>query len=108
MARSFEETSTITSKGQTTVPKSVRQALGLSEGDQLAFLVDENGVTLRRADDVENDPAIAAFLTFLAKDIEANPDRVQTLSPEMMERIEQLTAGMEFDPDEPIEGPVDL
>ncbi|QUS41214.1 AbrB/MazE/SpoVT family DNA-binding domain-containing protein [Tardiphaga alba] len=108
MARTFEETSTITSKGQTTVPKSVRQALGLSEGDQIAFLVDERGVTLRRADESEDDPAIAAFLTFLAKDIGANPERLQTLSPEMMERIAELTDGIVFDPDEPIEGEVDL
>lgn len=108
MARAFEETSKITSKGQTTVPKSVRQALGLGKGDQLAFRVDESGVTLRRADEAEGDPAITAFLAFLAKDIEANPKRLQALSPEMVERIEQLTAGMEFDPDEPIEGQVDL
>lgn len=108
MARTFEETSTITSKGQTTVPKSVRQALGLSEGDQIAFRVDDSGVTLRRADEGEHDPAIAAFLTFLAKDIEAYPDRLQTLSPEMVARIDELTEGMTFDPDEPIEGDVDL
>jgi antitoxin PrlF len=108
MARPFEETSTITSKGQTTVPKSVRKALGLSEGDQIAFRVDESGVTLRRADEAEDDPAIAAFLNFLAKDIEANPGRLRTLAPEMVARIEQLTEGMRFDPAEPIEGDVDL
>lgn len=108
MARTFEETSTITSKGQTTVPRSVRQALGMSEGDQVAFPVDENGVTLRCANDVEDDPAIAAFLAFLAKDIEEHPERLQTFTPEMVAGIEELTAGMEFDPDEPIEGEVDL
>jgi antitoxin PrlF len=109
MARTaFEETSTITSKGQTTVPKSVRQALGLSEGDQIAFRVDDTGVTVRRAEETRDDPAIAAFLSFLAKDIEAHPERLKTLSPEMAEWMTHLTKGMEFDPDEPIEGDVDL
>ena len=46
---SFEEISTISSKGQTTIPKPVRQALGVGEGDQIAFHVDESGVTVRRA-----------------------------------------------------------
>lgn len=108
MARTFEELSTITSKGQTTVPKSVRQALGLSEGDQIAFRVDEAGVTLRRADDNDDDPALAAFLTFLAKDIAQHPSRLQTLSPALVKRMTKLTKGLTFDPDEPIEGEVDL
>jgi antitoxin PrlF len=108
MANSFEELSTISSKGQTTVPKSVRQALGLSEGDQIAFRVDETGVTMRRAEDAQDDPALGAFLAFLAKDIEDHPERLQTMSPEMAKRMDELTEGMVFDPDEPIEGDVDF
>jgi antitoxin PrlF len=104
----FEELSTISSKGQTTVPKSVRQALGLSEGDQIAFRVDDSGVTMRRADDAQDDPALSAFLSFLAKDIEEYPERLQTMSPAMAKRMDELTEGMVFDPDEPIEGDVDL
>jgi antitoxin PrlF len=36
---------TITSKGQVTIPQEVRQRLGLKQGDQVAFIV-ENGVTV--------------------------------------------------------------
>jgi antitoxin PrlF len=109
MARTaFEEISTITSKGQTTVPKSVRQALGLSEGDQIAFRVDEAGVTVRRAEETRDDPALASFLAFLAKDIEANPRRLKALSPALAKRMADLTKGMSFDPDEAIDGDVDL
>lgn len=104
----FEELSTISSKGQTTVPKSVRQALGLSEGDQIAFRVDDSGVTMRRADEAQNDPALGAFLALLAKDIEEHPERLQTMSPAMAKRMSELTEGIAFDPDEPIEGDVDL
>ena len=36
-------TATITSKGQTTIPKEVRDALGLHAGDKIDFIVDANG-----------------------------------------------------------------
>jgi AbrB family looped-hinge helix DNA binding protein len=43
-------TSTLTSKGQVTIPKTVRERLGLREGDRLLFLVDERGeLTIRPA-----------------------------------------------------------
>ncbi|MBB5047062.1 antitoxin PrlF [Rhodopseudomonas rhenobacensis] len=108
MPHPFEELSTLSSKGQTTVPKSVRQALGLSEGDQIAFRVDDSGVTLRRADDAQDDPALQAFLGFLAKDIARRPSQLKTLSPATAKHIATLTKGMTFDADEPIEGDVDL
>ena len=106
--RTFEEFSTISSKGQTTVPKPVRQALGVNEGDQIAFRVDESGVTIRRAEESQDDPAIASFLSFLAKDIEANPRKLTAFPPELAKHIASLVEGVEFDPDAPIEGDVEL
>ena len=35
--------STITSKGQTTIPKSIRDRLNLKAGDQVHFVVEEGG-----------------------------------------------------------------
>lgn len=35
---------TITSKGQLTVPKEIRTALGVGPGDRLAFRIHEDGV----------------------------------------------------------------
>ena len=45
--------STVTSKGQITIPKAIRERLGLKEGSVLEFVVDEAGkVFVRpRADD---------------------------------------------------------
>ncbi len=42
----------MTSKGQVTVPKSVRDALGLREGDQVVFRVEGRRATLARTPDL--------------------------------------------------------
>ena len=39
-------TSTVTSKGQTTIPKDVRRRLNLHPGDRLEFVIDEDGRVL--------------------------------------------------------------
>ncbi|HZP65331.1 MAG TPA: AbrB/MazE/SpoVT family DNA-binding domain-containing protein [Rudaea sp.] len=41
--------STLTSKGQTTIPKEIRDYLDLHPGDRIEFVVRENGVMLRAA-----------------------------------------------------------
>lgn len=38
----------VTSKGQVTVPKAVREALGIKEGDELVFRVEGNRAVLAR------------------------------------------------------------
>ncbi len=43
------ETTTMTSKGQVTVPKSVRQQLGLQRGSRVAFVVEGDHAVLRPA-----------------------------------------------------------
>ena len=48
-------TATITSKGQITIPRDIRDRLGLHQGDELEFLVQEDGTTvIRRAQPIEN------------------------------------------------------
>ena len=41
-------TSTVTSKGQVTIPKAIRERLGLSEGDTLEFSIDDAGRIVAR------------------------------------------------------------
>jgi AbrB family looped-hinge helix DNA binding protein len=41
----------VTSKGQITVPKAVREALGIEEGDQVVFRVQGNRAVLARTPD---------------------------------------------------------
>ena len=51
------ELAKITARGQTTIPKKIREAAKLSEGDLLAFEVDGNHLVVRKvipdADDLQ-------------------------------------------------------
>ncbi|QOV96554.1 type II toxin-antitoxin system PrlF family antitoxin [Novosphingobium sp. ES2-1] len=107
MAISLEEISTITAKGQTTIPKAVRQALGVDYGGRIAFRVSDGGVTVCRADEDE-DPAIDSFLSFLAADLKRHPETVKALGPELAARISALTADVPVDLDDAIDGDVAL
>jgi antitoxin PrlF len=39
-------TSTITSKGQVTIPAAMRKRLGLEQGDQVGFIMDDDGIRI--------------------------------------------------------------
>jgi len=43
----MQKQATITSKGQITVPREVRQALGVRSGDKLLFESDDKGIRVR-------------------------------------------------------------
>ena len=45
------QASTLTSKGQVTIPANVRRMLGLKPGDQVAFMVEDGRVMLVRGED---------------------------------------------------------
>ncbi len=42
----------VTSKGQITIPKPVREALGIAEGDRVVFRIDEKRAVLARVPDL--------------------------------------------------------
>ena len=103
----IHEVATITAKGQITLPKPIRQALGVDVGSKVAFELHENGrVVVSRADAEHEDPAIGAFLDLLARDIEAG--RLVEQLPDSLARTMLEDAELDIDLDEPIEGDVDL
>lgn len=108
MATMIQERSKITAKGQTTVPKAVRQVLGVSYGGEIAFVVDERGVSVQRVESEEADPVIAAFLDFLEQDMLRNPHNVVAFPPSLADRMAALTEQVDFDLDDDIDGPVAL
>ena len=101
------EVATMTAKGQITLPKSVRQALGVDVGAKVAFELHEDGqIVVSRADTEHEDPAIAAFLDLLAGDIRAG--RHVRAIPDDLARDMLVHAECEAGPDEDIDGDVDL
>ena len=106
-----EEVCTITAKGQTTVPRAIRQALGVGYGGRIAFRVEGDHVTVHALlEDDASDPALAPFLSLLQADIASRPrNAVLPLTPTLAGRMEALTGSLEeVDPDAPIEGDVAL
>lgn len=68
----IHEIATVTSKGQITLPKPIRQALGIDVGGKVAFDLRGSEVVVTRADNEEHeDPAIGAFLLLLENDIKS-------------------------------------
>ena len=103
----IHEVATMTAKGQITVPKPIRQALGADAGTKVAFELHENGdVTVSRADAEHEDPAIRAFLDLLERDIVAG--RLVEQLPDNLARTMLEDAELDIDLDEPIEGGVEL
>ena len=68
--QAIHEVAIITSKGQITLPKPIRQALGVDFGGKVAFdLLDSQVVVTRVENELHEDPAIKGFLALLEKDI---------------------------------------
>lgn len=104
----IEEICTITAKGQTTVPKVIRQALGVGYGGRIAFRVEGGTVSVHAVAEPEEDPALAPFLALLERHLLAHPEAPAPLTPELAARLTTATEGVDVDPDAPIEGEVAL
>ncbi len=102
----IHEIATLTSKGQITLPRSIRQALGVDTGGKVAFDVRNGDVVVTQADAEHNDPAIGAFLQLLEADIRAG-QHVASL-PDDLARAMLANVGRTVNLDEDIEGDVAL
>lgn len=104
----IHEVATLTSKGQITLPKSIRQALGVEAGSKVAFEFTGDRVIVTRVteDEPHEDPAIGRFLALLEKDIESG--RHITTLPDDLARAMLARLGKPVDLNEDIEGDVAL
>lgn len=102
----IHEVATLTSKGQVTLPKSIRQALGLDTGSKVAFDLRDGKVVVTRADAPHEDPAIGAFLSLMEAEIQAGR-HVRELPRELVQAMLAET-GHAVDVDEDIDGEVAL
>ena len=103
----IHEVATITSKGQITLPKPIRQALGVDAGGKVAFNLKGGRITVTRViDEPHEDPAIGSFLALLEKDIQCGR-RITTL-PHDLARSMLAALGKPVDLNDDIVGDVAL
>lgn len=104
MPATMQVESTLTDRYQTTVPEAVRRALHLGKRDKIHYTIRPDGeVVLSRAAAGEgNDPALAPFLGFLARDIAEHPERLQAVDASLAQRIQALVGSVEVDLDAPL------
>ncbi|WP_445496622.1 type II toxin-antitoxin system PrlF family antitoxin [Photorhabdus sp. SF281] len=98
------ELATLTSKGQITLPKSIRQALGVNTGSKLAFELRDGEVVVTHVGVEHEDPVIVAFLDLLSADIQ-DGYHVSSLPKELDEAM-QYNVGQIIDLNENIDGNV--
>jgi antitoxin PrlF len=101
MPATLQVESTLTDRYQTTVPETVRRALRLGKRDKIHYTIRPDGeVVLTRAAAAElDDPALAPFLGFLARDLAAHPEQLQAMDASLVQRIQALvgTAAVDLD-----------
>jgi antitoxin PrlF len=104
MPATLEAESTLTDRYQTTVPETVRRALRLRKRDKIHYDIRPSGeVVLTRASDAEaDDPVLGQFLGFLAHDIATHPERLQSLSSSLVQRMQSLVGEVDVDLDAPL------
>jgi antitoxin PrlF len=96
--------STLTDRYQTTVPETVRRALHLGKRDKIHYTIRPDGevVLTRAAAGDSDDPALAPFLCFLARDMAEHPERLQAVDAGFAQRIQALVGGVEVNLDAPL------
>lgn len=95
----LQANSTLTDRYQTTVPETVRRALKLGKRDRIHYEIQPDGAVLltRVVPADSDDPALAQFLSFLARDIASHPERIQAIDNQLVQRIQSLVGNPELD-----------
>lgn len=98
-------TSTLTDRYQTTIPREVRSFLNLDKGAQIQYVIDPSGKVYLQPDqenELQEDPVLYAFLEFMEQDMRKNPKRIQPLTEEFMDKVQQLVKGVDVDLNQPL------
>ena len=84
--------------------ETVRRALRLKKRDKIRYTIRSSGeVVLTRAVDADaDDHVLGQFLGFLAHDIAAHPERLQSVDEQFVQRIQSLVGGIDADLDAPL------
>ena len=91
MVNRYKTESTLSDRGQTAIPSSIRKHLGLEGGGKIEYEIDEDGQVVIRPKPVaedstepNDDPALRPFLAFLERDIAQNPEQLEPLATDFI------------------------
>ena len=105
----LHEVASVTSKGQITLPKAIRQLLDIAVGGKIAFDLRGSEVVVSKVEHEggHEDPAIGAFLNLLEQDIKAG--NVVALPDDLVQSMmANLHHPLALEDDEEIVGEVEL
>lgn len=105
MPNALQLESTLTDRYQTTVPTAVRKLLRLGKRAKIRFELKPDGtVTLSRGGvETPEDPVLGDFLGFLARDMQAHPEKIQGLRPAWLKDLRSLVQGVKVNLDAPLD-----
>ncbi|PSP98319.1 AbrB family transcriptional regulator [Halobacteriales archaeon QS_4_70_19] len=75
------ETTRVTDKGQTTIPKPLREKYGIEPGDEVVWVEGEDGIIVRKRGDLPH-------YGFLAEDM--TPEEAETVAEGLIEDMDEL------------------
>ena len=91
MVNRYKTESTLSDRGQTAIPSSIRKHLGLEGGGKIEYEIDEAGQVVIRpklvaedATESGDDPALRPFLSLLEQDIAQNPEQLEPLASDFV------------------------
>jgi bifunctional DNA-binding transcriptional regulator/antitoxin component of YhaV-PrlF toxin-antitoxin module len=110
MSNRYRTESTLSDRGQTAIPSSIRKHLGLEGGGKIEYEIDDQGRVIISSkietDETaipEVDPALQPFLSWLEKDIQQNPEQLEPISSDFLAVAIAIAGSWEnlinFDPD---------
>lgn len=75
----------------------------MNKRDKIRYDIQPDGtVVISRADKTKSDSILGEFLNFIARDIQKNPQHIQAISTDLLNRVQSLVAGVDVDIDAPL------
>jgi antitoxin PrlF len=93
----------IAKKSSRAIASTLCSEITLTDRYQTTIVQSDGTVAIARVTQTESDPILKPFLDLLAQDIEHNPQRLQPISSELIDRIRSIVSDVDVDLNESID-----